>query len=607
MKQRERAKAAAAKLVGGGERVEPALAPLRCPKCNAPVPLGTGDVATCAFCSAQVPLPEEYRKLRDAERENRADRAEAEHLYRTLGGPSRALDLWVAFTTMTGGAVLMVVYVLVSAFAVLSLLAGFALELFLHWIAPLVGIDLIDRLGGGTAYAVFGIGLVVLVLFPLWLNGYLHTSGEIRKTLQANLAARAPERPGFPATCRLCGAALDVPPGALGVRCAYCQADNLVAVPLERVSAVAADQRDFHRSIIDAAELARVLRAEARAGLPKAAGSCAIFIVVFGLVGRGCTSLDMDHMDKPEWSDSIGPPRQLSPWWDREHGVPIDTPFTPGMKDYIVALHHHEVLELVSSDDAYCTTISLKNMTTFPFLTREWNMPWGPQTDGTYGGHFRAPYTGLYFLTIDGIDHGDVKHHARWRIGTHSKAGLPAAPLFDVKPAQLPPEPPALPEAARAISAYVTLLVPQRLNIAVAGNGKQVELWSLDQKKLLDKMTTYADVNGLAVSPDGTQVAAITDRLELSVIRGDKIEPNGEICAATSPVAVAFVTPTVVVVAYKGGLVIAYSAKDGRALYALPNLGYVTSLVASERGLIVVTHKADVIDVHELTTLRWAL
>jgi LSD1 subclass zinc finger protein len=415
-KRADRARAHAAKLGDDGVKIEPAVAPLRCPSCSAPLPLGAGDVATCAFCNAQVPLPEAYRKLRDAESGDREDRATAEALYQKLGTPSRALDAWVTFTALAGGAVLSVAVAILSICAALIFLAGFGLELFLHWIAPLVGIDLIDRLGGGTAYVVFAIGMVALVLFPMWLSGYLRTSGEIRKTLQASLAARAPERPGFPSTCRACGAALDVPPGALGVRCAYCRADNLVALPAAIVNAAGARHEDFHRSIVDAADRAKALRSEARAGLPKSARNCAIFIVVFGIVGKGCTSLDMDHGDMPGWSDTMTSPRQMSPYWDREHGVPVDTDFTPGLRNYIVALRRHEVFELVTRDDKQATTVTLHNMTTFPFTTREWNMPWGPQPDGTYGGHWRAPYTGLFNVEIDGIDHGDVRNHVRWRI-----------------------------------------------------------------------------------------------------------------------------------------------------------------------------------------------
>jgi LSD1 subclass zinc finger protein len=426
-KRGDRARAHAAKLAGAAPetKVETTVAPLRCPTCSAPVPLGDGEVATCTSCGAQVPLPDAYRNMRDAERGDRADRAAAEALYQKLGSPSRALDAWAAFTALAGGAVLAISVALISICGALIFLAGFALELILHWIAPLIRIDLIDRFGGGTVYVAFALGVVVFALFPLWLNGYLQTSGEIRKTLQASLAARPPERPGFPSTCRMCGAALDVPPGALGVRCAYCRSDNLVALPPAIVEAAGARHEDFHRSIIDAAERAKVLRAEARAGLPKAARNCAIFIVAFGLVGKGCTSLDMDHGDMPAWADTMTSPRQMSPYWDREHGVPIDTDFTPGLSKYIVALRRHEILELVTSDDKQCTTVTVKNMTTFPFVTRDWAMAWGAQTDGTYGGHWRAPYTGLFLVEISGIDHGDVRNHVRWRIGTHSQPRVP--------------------------------------------------------------------------------------------------------------------------------------------------------------------------------------
>jgi LSD1 subclass zinc finger protein len=412
VKQRKRAIAAAAKLFAdAGAKVTPALEPLRCPKCSAPVPLGDGDVATCSFCSAQVPVPEAYRAMRDAERGQRADRAAAEKLYAELSKPSRALEMWVTFTTISGGLVMTIAFAILALSAVFMFLAGFALELFLHWIAPLIGIDVIDRLGGGTTYAVFAIGLVVLVLFPIWLDGYLHTAGEIRKALQTSLAARPPERSGFPSTCRLCGAALDVPAGALGVRCAYCEADNLVALPRDVVAAAGARQQDFHKSIVEAAERARALRAEARAGLPKAARSCAIFVVVFGLVGRGCTSLDMDQGDLPTWSNSMGPPRILARPADREHGEPMNTDFGLGWAEYVVALHRHEVIEI--DDDIEPMPATFSNMTTFPLITRSWEMESKPKPGGGYRGHWRAPYTGLFYLKLGGTNMGG---HLQWRL-----------------------------------------------------------------------------------------------------------------------------------------------------------------------------------------------
>ena len=49
--------------------------------------------------------------------------------------------------------------------------------------------------------------------------------------LQARLAAKPPEEAGGTSSCRRCGAPLDVNPGALATRCAYCGADNLLTVP----------------------------------------------------------------------------------------------------------------------------------------------------------------------------------------------------------------------------------------------------------------------------------------------------------------------------------------------------------------------------------------
>jgi hypothetical protein len=48
--------------------------------------------------------------------------------------------------------------------------------------------------------------------------------------LQARLAAK-PATGESGAACRRCGAPLDVRPGALGARCVFCGADNLLIVP----------------------------------------------------------------------------------------------------------------------------------------------------------------------------------------------------------------------------------------------------------------------------------------------------------------------------------------------------------------------------------------
>jgi hypothetical protein len=149
---------------------KPAVAPLRCPSCNAPVPLGDGEAATCGFCQTAVPLPEAYRTLRDAGKERAGDREAAEKLYRELGSPpSPALRAWASAVELATGAVFGIVMVILTLSATLALLAGFALELVLHWLAGPLGIDFIDRFGGGTTYAGFLVILIGFGLFPRWL------------------------------------------------------------------------------------------------------------------------------------------------------------------------------------------------------------------------------------------------------------------------------------------------------------------------------------------------------------------------------------------------------------------------------------------------------
>ena len=225
------------------------------------MPLGQGDSAICTFCHAAVPLPAEYRELRDAEQQRTADRDRAEELYRKLGTPpSAALRAWAQFAALATSALFAAVVTILTIFSSLILLAGFALELVLHAIAPLIRIDLIDRFGGGTVYAGFVLIIVVGALLPIWAFSYFDSLAQIKRSLQANLAAIPPQKPGFPSTCRECGAALDVPQGAYGVRCAYCRADNIVSLPREWIESFGAKEKTFHRSIVTAVEQATKLR-----------------------------------------------------------------------------------------------------------------------------------------------------------------------------------------------------------------------------------------------------------------------------------------------------------------------------------------------------------
>ncbi|HTJ42879.1 MAG TPA: hypothetical protein VL463_12335 [Kofleriaceae bacterium] len=509
--RRAEKQARVARLGEGAQAATPTAAPLRCPSCGAPVPLADGDVATCVFCKAEVPLPQELRALRDADQQGRADRAEAEALYRSLGKPpSTILRAWVGAAELFAGALaglLMLLFWLSSATIVLS---GLLLELVLHWIAPLVRIDLIDRFGGGTTYAGFVVAVVMLGLFPKWLVGYLDQSAKIRVSLQANLAARPPERVGFPSTCRECGAALAVPPGALGVRCAFCGSDNLVALPREWLAVAGARQAHFHASIVDAVAQARALRADARRGLWPAAKWLAGAAVAFGLVGKCAVYVDEEQV-ATSYAHSMGSPRVMVSYWDPTVEMPIDQLVEfKQLSNFTVALRHGEIFEISSPDGGACTTITIHNTTTFPLFTRDDDVAWGPLDDGTYGAQYRVPYTGLFKIEINGIFQTKGPTHARWRATRSAAAGLRVVRSVRAADAAAPPAPTLAPAARAAVDALGNK--EPATAVALSSDGRRLAVASpgmLDFASIPDDPTKTQLTNNACLADDLTALAFI--------------------------------------------------------------------------------------------------
>ncbi len=573
------------------------VAPLSCPTCSAPVPLGDGEVATCSFCQAKVPLPPEYRAIRDTERQRTTDREAAEKLYRELGSPpSAALRAWAATVAIAGGAVLGIITIILMISAVFMLFAGFALELLLHALAGPLGIDLIDRFGGGTVYAGAVVIVVLFGLFPLWLVGYLDSLAEIKRTLQVNLAARPPQQPGFPATCRGCGAALDVPPGAFGVRCAYCQSDNIVSLPVAWITAAGAKQATFHRSIITAVELANGVRAEARAGLPRAAKWSLGAVAVFGLVGRGCSSLDSDTV-YTGFARMMSSPRQMISYLEPDVGVPIDQMAAFKHLPYSVALRHHEVLVWASNDEGWGGQIDIKNTSSFPFLTRSWQRPWLPQTDGTYAASFTAPYTGTFVVELRSRETGESDTHLRWHIGLDSTPGIPAAPPMTSAPAT-PIARPGLPGPAQALAdkldARLAVTAAGRSDLLVtsgvrAGPNHHIVISSIASGTSQKEFDGDGPVVALAMAPDGHLIVTATSDAITPAGIEDKLFDSGYVAAlpdSGGASALVFLGPKVFASGGADGTIKVWNAQTGMELYALPRLpGAITSLVISSDGL----------------------
>lgn len=413
MRGRKRALERAAKLVAPATDAThaPAIEPLRCPECSAPVPLGDGSTAVCVHCKAIVELPASYQTLRDHERQRGADRDNAEHLYEQLGSPpSPWLRAWAGFAAVAATAVFGAIMAVVTIFSAAFLLAGFALELVCHALAGLLGTDLIDRFGGGHVYIGFVVIVVLFGILPMWLVGYLDSLAQIKHTLQVNLAAIPPQRPGFPSTCRGCGAALDIPTGAYGVRCPYCEADNIVSLPADWLVQATTRQAAFHRSIVTAVDQAAALRAEMRAGLPTAAKWFAGTAIVFGIVGRGCSALDSEQITA-SYKQLMGSPRVAIAYYQPDQPIPIDKTVTLVHLPYQVALKHRETLVWSSPDEGGTGTITVKNTTTFPFIAKQWERPW-VNNEAT----FTAPYTGIFVVELHSGQPESGATHLRWSV-----------------------------------------------------------------------------------------------------------------------------------------------------------------------------------------------
>ncbi|MCC6997974.1 MAG: hypothetical protein IT370_25395 [Deltaproteobacteria bacterium] len=185
---------------------------LTCPGCAAPVPLGAGPTVACPSCAASVAIPEAYVRL--AEATLRADQARraAEPVWRALGGPPPA---WARNLAM----------------ALVVLLPPLA--------SVLVALLVTPALGAAEICAVATLPAVVPGA-ALWL--WAASVGASVEGVRAALAAAPPARAGGPATCRHCGAPLQLSAGALSVTCSYCQADNL-AIKAARAEATQASSR----------------------------------------------------------------------------------------------------------------------------------------------------------------------------------------------------------------------------------------------------------------------------------------------------------------------------------------------------------------------------
>jgi hypothetical protein len=249
------------------------LRPLRCGGCGALLPLGYGKTAACAYCKAETPIPAEYAALQRTAKGFADDREVARALYAKIGAPPGRLARALAegfegtagalYRVVQGIAFVLAMNVFIGLvpLAALAYVCAYPVAKLIRAFAAIVASPIEGSLPAALVLPITLILDVPLFAVPLIAIRKEREMAEVRRDVHASLAAASPEHAGGPSLCRACGAALDVPAGALGVPCTYCRAENLVALPAEWVAHVRS--REWNQFLrVDAAREAYRLASE---------------------------------------------------------------------------------------------------------------------------------------------------------------------------------------------------------------------------------------------------------------------------------------------------------------------------------------------------------
>jgi len=211
------------------------LTPLTCGGCGSTVPLADSSQATCSHCGASVPIPKQYREWRHAKERELASEQDLFELHESLGkNPTRSQKLLVKATESSCCSGCLLVW-LTGAFGgqLLYLLLS-TLEYASLNLAPNLKLD---QIPGGDLILTGLILLPYVVVLSLTANSLFKLRQKTKTLifLQSNLVAAPPVHEGGEASCRNCGASLDVQKGKVTATCYYCLSHNLVALDPEWV------------------------------------------------------------------------------------------------------------------------------------------------------------------------------------------------------------------------------------------------------------------------------------------------------------------------------------------------------------------------------------
>ncbi|MGE5181126.1 MAG: hypothetical protein ACM31C_03645 [Acidobacteriota bacterium] len=305
----------------------PQLEILRCSSCSAPVALADAATVRCTSCGADVVVPQSHRDAFAKMRRDSEARGEANALYARLGEPPRLLrvigvvfDPSGATKRLTGSRHVLLrgvgwyykwVLMLLAPWVFLAV-AAVAILLVVRLIGAYHHANVIETLSASTRDWIELPVPIAAALAGTGLGVYGRRKAISRHRLQAALAARPPSHDGGPSSCRACGAPLSVAGDALGVRCVYCGADNLVALPREWLAQLGATTAAVSDEItVAGAELARQqkrLRRSAWLHVGAVAGALAIFMGIS--LAAGTDDPVLDHVE-PSWPSFVGDPRPL--------------------------------------------------------------------------------------------------------------------------------------------------------------------------------------------------------------------------------------------------------------------------------------------------------
>lgn len=182
-----------------------------CPSCGAPVPVSlvAPDLIGCASCRYQgPPHPRVSEQLRAA----------AAALWQ-MDVSDRQLSDAQRFNVRTARSYVIALFVVLSALLLPLMLLASGCTVFIATGEHFDVMSLVLIVCGLLPFAL-GVGVGGLALRHLRRRG---------RALEARCAAAPPVAEGQPARCHVCGGPLEVPSGRAIVRCAHCQADNLIS------------------------------------------------------------------------------------------------------------------------------------------------------------------------------------------------------------------------------------------------------------------------------------------------------------------------------------------------------------------------------------------